>query len=192
MAVIVVGGQTKHVGKTTLICNIIAAFPALRWTAVKISSHQHATENCVVLKERAGWRILQQNRTADHSDTARFLESGADRALLLQTENYSLKEACSWLASEISPATVVIVESASAAEFLRHDLLLLVLSADQTDFKTSAEELLARADVFVRRGQGAGNKGIAGASETPVFRAFRNRIDPALLRMLATKLPSEY
>jgi molybdopterin-guanine dinucleotide biosynthesis protein len=192
MAVIVVAGQTKHVGKTTLICNIIAAFPALKWTAVKISSHQHATGKCVVLKERAGWRILLQNPTADHSDTARFLKSGADRALLLHTDNDSLKEACSWLAREISPATLVIVESASAAEFLRHDLLVLVLDAEQTDFKTSAQELLARADVFVLRGPGSGSKGIAAASETPVFRAFPDRLDPALLHMLATKLTSQY
>ena len=42
MAIIVVGGSNKGVGKTALVCGLIAALPEYRWAAVKISSHMHA------------------------------------------------------------------------------------------------------------------------------------------------------
>jgi len=189
MALIIVGGQAKNVGKTTLICNIISVFPDLQWTAVKVSNHHHITENCEVLNEGPGWRILQQNRGADHSDTARFLKSGATRALLVQADNHSLEEACVSLMQAIPAETAVIVESASAAEFLKHDLLLLLLDSEQSDFKSSAAEQLDRADAFVIRDSDSGvGQGVHGSRGKPVLRAFPNQLDPALFRMLETRL----
>jgi hypothetical protein len=41
MAIIVVGGSNRGVGKTSLVCGLIAALPEFRWTAVKISTHEH-------------------------------------------------------------------------------------------------------------------------------------------------------
>lgn len=191
MALIIVAGQAKNVGKTALICNIISAFPDLKWTAVKVSNHHHATDNCEVLSEGSGWRILQQNLGADHGDTARFLKSGAVRALLVQTDNHSLKEACATLRHLISGTAAVIVESASAAEFLRHDLLLLFLDSEQSDFKSSATEQLDRADAFVIRDSAPGVGERADRSrEKPVFRAFSNHLDPPLLHMLEAKIKS--
>jgi hypothetical protein len=41
MAIIVVGGSNRGVGKTALVCGLIAALPEYRWTAVKITAHDH-------------------------------------------------------------------------------------------------------------------------------------------------------
>jgi hypothetical protein len=41
MAIIVVGGSNRGVGKTALVCGLIAALPEYRWAAVKITSHLH-------------------------------------------------------------------------------------------------------------------------------------------------------
>ncbi len=41
MAIIVVGGSNRGVGKTTLVCALIAALTKYRWTAVKITTHDH-------------------------------------------------------------------------------------------------------------------------------------------------------
>jgi hypothetical protein len=41
MAIIVVGGSNRGVGKTALVCGLIAALPEYRWNAVKITSHEH-------------------------------------------------------------------------------------------------------------------------------------------------------
>ena len=191
MAAIIVGGQAKNVGKTTFICNIISAFPDLKWTAAKVSNHPHVAENCEVLMKGSQWRILQQNPGADHNDTARFLKSGASRALLVQADNNSLEEACTSLMQEISATTAVIVESASAAEFLRYDLLFLLVDAGQVDFKNSAKEHLDRADALVIRDSDSRvGEPVYFSRGIPMFRAFPDHVDPALLRMLKAKLKS--
>ena len=41
MAIIVVGGSNRGVGKTALVCGLIAALPDYQWTAVKITTHDH-------------------------------------------------------------------------------------------------------------------------------------------------------
>ena len=41
MAIIVVGGSNRGVGKTALVCGLIAALPEYRWAAVKITTHEH-------------------------------------------------------------------------------------------------------------------------------------------------------
>jgi len=41
MAIVVVGGSNRGVGKTALVCGLIAALPEYRWTAVKITGHDH-------------------------------------------------------------------------------------------------------------------------------------------------------
>jgi len=41
MAIIVVGGSNRGVGKTALVCGLIAVLPDYRWTAVKITTHNH-------------------------------------------------------------------------------------------------------------------------------------------------------
>ena len=41
MAVIVVGGHSRSVGKTSVVAGIIAALPEMRWTAAKITQYGH-------------------------------------------------------------------------------------------------------------------------------------------------------
>ena len=41
MAIIVVGGSNRGVGKTALVCGLIAALPEYRWAAIKITSRDH-------------------------------------------------------------------------------------------------------------------------------------------------------
>src|SRR5438270_2293725 len=121
MALILVGGQTKNIGKTTLICNIITAFRQFRWPAVKLSPHFHDPGDCELVAQDSGWSIWQQCSPERVSDTARFLDAGADRALLVQAEEQHLQEACAALKRECANANL-IVESSSAAEFLDADL----------------------------------------------------------------------
>ena len=39
--VIVVGGHTRSIGKTQLVCDLIAALPEARWVAGKITQYGH-------------------------------------------------------------------------------------------------------------------------------------------------------
>src|SRR3954454_16479624 len=126
MALIVVGGQTKNIGKTTLICNIIAAFRQFHWTAVKISLHSHEPGDCELVAQGSGWSIWQQGSAESKRDTARFLDAGAERALLVQADEERLEVACSTLQEQLSTRNW-IVESSNAATCLEADLSLLIV-----------------------------------------------------------------
>jgi hypothetical protein len=73
MATVVVGGSNRGVGKTALICGLIAALPEFRWTAIKITGHDHGQPKPV-------W---EETEPGQGTDTARYLAAGAERSLLL-------------------------------------------------------------------------------------------------------------
>lgn len=152
MPVIMVGGQTKNVGKTALICNIISAFSRLRWTAAKFTNHTYHPTGCDQLAQGVGWTIWKQILANESSDTGRFLSAGAKLAFLVQAEESALEEASAALQREIPQDNFGIVESASAAEFLNPDLFLLILDSAKADFKQSAQQHLASADALVWKG----------------------------------------
>ncbi len=41
MSIVIIGGQARNVGKTSVVCALIAAMPERRWTAVKITQFGH-------------------------------------------------------------------------------------------------------------------------------------------------------
>jgi hypothetical protein len=60
--IVVVGGNRRKAGKTTVMCEIIAATREADWTAIKLTPHTH---------EESGY-----------GDTERYLAAGAASALL--------------------------------------------------------------------------------------------------------------
>jgi molybdopterin-guanine dinucleotide biosynthesis protein len=179
MAVIVVGGQAKDVGKTTLVCNIVLTFREGGWTAVKISDHPHDVTGCEMLAEAPGWSILEQVVRQDKSDTARYLQSGAARALLMQAEENAIGAAAAALISRVSGN--VIVESNRGAQFLSPDLFLLVVDSER-DFKPSAQAQLEKADALVYRGARRSE------SNKPMFVATENGLDSDLELLIRKRL----
>lgn len=179
MLVIVVGGQTKDVGKTTLVCNIVSAFRERAWTAVKISDHRHEVSGCRLLAEGTGWSILEQRSLDDASDTVRYLQAGAARALLVQADEKATREAVASLPPFLSGNA--IVESNRAREFLSPDLFLLVVDAER-DFKPSARAQLERADVLIYRGE------LRSKFDKPSFSASEEGLDSRLVSLIRARI----
>jgi hypothetical protein len=141
MTTIVVGGHSRKVGKTSVAAGIIAAFPACRWTAVKITSHRHAEANSSA--------IYEETDRSGRSDTSRFLVAGAARALWVRAPEDSLELAIRQLLPAIQSDPFVIIESNRILQFIRPDLYILVLRYDVAEFKDSARETLRQADAIV-------------------------------------------
>lgn len=116
---------------------------------------------------------------------------GAARALLVQSKESCLEEACSFLQLELASAAAVIVESASAAECLDYDLLLMLLDPSRLDFKESARQQLRKADAFIIRNTDFEVREGMGLPQKPRFAANSDRLDPALLSLLEAKLESK-
>ena len=187
---VLVGGQRKHVGKTTLVCNIIGNFPQFKWTAVKITSHPHSAKGAETVASGMGWTLSEQKRADTDSDTGRFLQAGAAHAILVYCQAEALGDACSALLPHLSNSNNSIVESSSALGLLRPDLSLLVIEPGSSDFKASAREQFANFDALVVRKESlrALEQDAIVCGNTPVLRSQLHGIDPDLTRLLGKLL----
>lgn len=154
MALIVIGGHSRNVGKTSVVASLIAALRDFHWTALKITQYGHGVcsangEPCDCATSDHSWAISEEHDRSGDSDTSRFLLAGAARALWVRTEQGRLAEAMPTLRQRIDGAGNVIIESNSVLKFLRPDLYLTVLDPATADFKASSREFLDRANAVI-------------------------------------------
>ncbi|MGA2021161.1 MAG: hypothetical protein ABSH02_11275 [Candidatus Sulfotelmatobacter sp.] len=154
MAIIVVGGHSRSVGKTSVVAGLIAGLREYDWTAVKITQYGHGIcsangEACDCATGDHSWAISEEKNRGGESDTSRFLLAGAARALWVRTEQGRLAEAMPALRQRLEQSRNVIAESNSVLKFMRPDLYLTVLDPSTEDFKKSAQEFLDRAGAVI-------------------------------------------
>ena len=154
MAVVVVGGQTRNIGKTSVAAALIARLPEFRWTAFKITQYGHGFctadgKPCQCQTEDSCVSVTAERDAASGTDTSRFLAAGAARSLWVRTRIGMLAEAMPRIREELAGATNAILESNSILEFLEPDLYLTVLDPAVADFKDSARRFLRRADAVL-------------------------------------------
>ena len=154
MSLIVIGGHTRNVGKTSLMAGLISSLRERNWTAVKISQYGHGvcsvngkTCNCAV--DEHPWAITQVYDCEGDSDTSRFLAAGAAKGLWVRAKQGRLEEAIPAFRERIAADENVIIESNSVIGFLQPDVYLTVLNFAVADFKESARHYLDRADAVV-------------------------------------------
>ena len=154
MAIVVIGGHSRSVGKTSVVAGLIAALREWEWTAVKITQYGHGVCSadgapCDCATADHAWAISEERNRDGESDTSRFLVAGAARALWVRTEQGRLAEAMPALRKRLEKARNVIVESNSVLKFVQPDLYLTVLDPANEDFKNSAREFLDRAGAVI-------------------------------------------
>jgi hypothetical protein len=178
VALVVIGGHSRSVGKTSVVAGLISALAEFEWTAVKITQYGHGVcsangEACDCATADHSWAISEERDRSGESDTSRFLVAGARRALWVRTEQGRLAEAMPTLRRRIEDARNVIVESNSVLKFVRPDLYLTVLDPATADFKTSAREFLDRASAVILHAQAKTtwqDVSLKPVAERPVFR----------------------
>ncbi|HTU41425.1 MAG TPA: hypothetical protein VMF10_06925 [Candidatus Aquilonibacter sp.] len=154
MAIVVVGGHSRSVGKTSVVAGLIAALREYDWTAVKVTQYGHGVCSangapCDCATADHSWAISEEKDRSGESDTSRFLVAGAVRSLWVRTEQGRLAEAMPALRKRLAQARHVMLESNSVLKFLRPDLYLSVLDPGTEDFKVSAREFLDRASAVI-------------------------------------------
>ncbi len=175
MAVIVIGGQSRSVGKTSVVAGLIAALPEFRWAAFKITQYGHGIcsrdgSACDCASADHAWAISEENNRSGDSDTSRFLQAGAHRVWWVRTEQGRLAEAIPSIRRKLEDAENAILESNSIVKFIRPDLYLTVFDPANADFKKSAQEFLDRADaVILHRKESQPDMPLKAAKGKPIF-----------------------
>jgi len=159
MSLIVIGGHSRNIGKTSVVAGLITALREFEWTAAKITQYGHGIcsangKVCHCATSEHSWAISEERDRSGESDTSRFLLAGASRVLWVRTEQGKLGLAMPALQAKIKDAGHVILESNSVLQFLRPDIYLTVLDPATVDFKKSAREFLDRADALILHGKG--------------------------------------
>jgi hypothetical protein len=151
---VVVGGHTRNIGKTSVICSIIRAAPELAWTAIKITQFGHGvcSKNGTACECAAADHSYALSRELDASggtDTSRFLAAGAMRSYWVRTAAGNVGEAVPALRRIWDASENTIIESNSILQFVQPDLYLVVVDFTVEDFKDSSRRYLDRADALV-------------------------------------------
>jgi hypothetical protein len=162
--VVVVGGHTRSIGKTQLVCDLISAFPEAQWVAGKITQYGHGVcaqngENCDCAPDEHICAVSWETRADSGTDSGRFLEAGAQRSFWLRTKQGFLAEGMPLLRAALQQAKPtgnrglgnLILESNTLLQFVKPSLYLMVLDPAKADFKESARLQMDRASAFVLR-----------------------------------------
>jgi hypothetical protein len=187
MPILVIGGHTRNVGKTSVVAGLIAALRDLHWTALKITQYGHGVcsangEACDCATGDHSWAVTEEKDRSGESDTSRFLVAGADHSWWVRTEQGRLAEAMPRVRQILASTKNVIIESNSILRFLKPDLYLTVLDPATADFKSSAQEFLDRSDAVLLHS----TENFAGSAWTNVS------LKPVIDRPMFQIRPSDY
>ncbi|MBI3474666.1 MAG: hypothetical protein HY010_02960 [Acidobacteria bacterium] len=154
MPILVIGGHSRSVGKTSVVAGLISALPEFHWTAFKITQYGHGICSangaaCDCATDDHAWAVSEERNRDGESDSSRFLVAGAERAWWVRTEQGRLAEAMPRVRQILAGTQNAIIESNSILRFLKPDLYLTVLDPSIADFKNSAQTFLDRADAVL-------------------------------------------
>jgi molybdopterin-guanine dinucleotide biosynthesis protein len=154
MAIVVVGGHSRNIGKTSVVEGLIRGLPEMRWTAFKITQFGHGMcsangEPCDCETAEHAVAVSEEKDRASGTDSSRYLAAGAVRSLWVRTRTGDLAEAMPRIRKELEQAENAVIESNSILRFLRPDVYLSVLDPAVGDFKESARLYLDRADAVL-------------------------------------------
>lgn len=154
MKMVMVGGHTRNLGKTSVVEGIIRGLPELDWTAIKITQYGHGVcstsgQLCDCAVAEHSFAITAERQTDSRTDTSRFLAAGARRALWVRTGQGELLAALPALKQAIADDEYVIVESTSLRRFLKPALFLQIIDPHHPDFKKSAQQFFDLADAYL-------------------------------------------
>jgi hypothetical protein len=158
---VVVGGHTRNIGKTSVAAGLIAALPELNWTAIKITQLGHGVCSsdgrpceCAVTDAEHPWAVSRETDSTSGTDSSRYLAAGARQSYWVRTPMGQLGFALPEIRRVFEGSEHTIVESNSILQFFKPDLYFAVMDFGAQDFKATSLAYLDRADALIVIDQG--------------------------------------
>jgi molybdopterin-guanine dinucleotide biosynthesis protein len=150
-----VGGFASNTGKTTLMCELLAACPG--WEAIKITRGHYRScgkdpHACCVSHLLSEQPVLRSGRAETYTvgkDTGRYWDAGASNVHWLVVTDKQVEQGIK-SALERVKAEGVFVEGTSFVGFVNVDLMLMTarVDGDAQKIKPSARRALAKTDAL--------------------------------------------
>ncbi len=153
---LLIGGATRNVGKTTLTSKIIAKFSegnniiAVKIKTIRDRETAFHGKNHNPLLENEPFRITQIHTADNNSDSGKMLNAGAKYAFKIKAKSQFVELAFEKMLKLVpDKETIIVCESNSLREFIEPSLFLLILKKDSNEMKTSAKKLKHLADKII-------------------------------------------
>jgi molybdopterin-guanine dinucleotide biosynthesis protein len=205
--IVAISGFTSEVGKTTLLCELLHAFPG--WEAIKMTRGHYRScgkdpHACCVSHLLEDKPVIRSGRAGTYAlgkDTGRYWDAGASNVHWAIVTDDQVENGIK-LALEKVQAPGVFIEGNSFLAFLDVDFGVMVTRAEGGKIKGSARRALRKSDAlylfdsdaenassarerFASWSQGSSEKSVLGA--LPVYT--RETLDEMVLRIPASHAP---
>lgn len=173
--IIGVGGFTSEVGKTTLLCDLLRAFP--EWEAIKTTRGHYRScgkdpQTCCVSHLLEDEPVILSGRELTYApgkDTGRYWDSGAANVHWLIATDGQIEDGIRKALSRVQ-ANGVFIEGNSFTKFIEPDYFVMVIRPDDMRIKSTAREALSRVSAFFV----SGDAGVSGKQSLNAFLAKAN------------------
>jgi len=124
---LLIGGNSRHIGKTTLACLIINRFSAgvpiiaAKLTSIYPGDAKHHGHVINIGKE---FEIIHEPDPSGSKDTAKMQKSGAVSAYYIQANDESVEKAWNVFIQMIQPGHMIVCESRSLRRFIEPGLFV--------------------------------------------------------------------
>ena len=148
--VIGVGGFTSEVGKTTLLCELLKAFPG--WEAIKVTRGHYRScgkdpHACCVSHLLSEEPLVRSGRAETYEpgkDTGRYWDAGATNVHWLIATDSQVEKGIKQALERVK-APGVFIEGNSFSQFVQTDHFVMVRQAGTGKIKSSARRSLSKA-----------------------------------------------
>ena len=152
-AIVAVSGFSSEVGKTTLMCDLLRAFPT--WEAIKVTRGHYRScgkdpQACCVSDLLGNEPVIRSGREQNYSpgkDTGRYWDAGAANVHWVIVTDEQVESGIKQAVQRVI-APGVFIEGNSILEFIQADFVLMVSRASGGIIKGSARKALSHSSAI--------------------------------------------
>jgi hypothetical protein len=152
-AIVAISGFSSEVGKTTLMCDLLRAFPG--WEAIKVTRGHYRScgkdpESCCVSDLLGDEPVIRSGREQNYApgkDTGRYWDAGATNVHWVIVTDSQVEQGIKQAVARVA-APGVFVEGNSILDFIQADFVLMVSRASGGTVKGSARRALSRSSAI--------------------------------------------
>jgi hypothetical protein len=155
---IMIGGNSRNSGKTTMACSIIRKLAATREViGLKVTSIRPGEEdlhgNHLEGKLTDDFSIFEEVRTDTHKDTSKMLKAGASHVYYIRVSETHIENALLYFMSRYIKKEIIVCESRSLREIIKPGLFLVMMRIPAVGKAKDIAEYLALADKVFHFGE---------------------------------------